>query len=62
MRKLTLDCEGLVVESFLTTREMCAAEGTIHGRADDLSGTTCTTLLTKPTKCPCTPRDGDFIV
>jgi len=51
MRKLILDCEALVVESFLTTQE---------SHADDLSGPTCTSLLTKPTKCPCTPRDGDF--
>ena len=58
--KLKLDCEGLVVESFLTTREMCGAEGTIHGHADDISGVTCTTLLTKPTKCPCTPRAGEL--
>ena len=59
-RKLKLDFEGLVVESFLTTREMGATEGTIQGHADDISGNPCTTLLTKPTKCPCTPRDGDF--
>ena len=63
MRKLRLklDCEELAVESFPTTREMIAAEGTIHGHADNRSGITClcTTLLTKPTQCPCTPRDGE---
>lgn len=60
MQKLKLNFEALAVESFPTTREMSATEGTIHAHDGNDSGPTCTTLLTKPTKCPCTPRDADF--
>lgn len=60
MQKLRLNFEALAVESFPTTRETCATEGTIHAHEADISGIPCTTLLTKPTRCPCTPRDADF--
>lgn len=62
MNKLTLNCDALTVDSFPTTREMDAAAGTIHAQALlEPSRFLCgNTLGTKPTCCPCTPRDGEF--
>lgn len=63
MKKLTLDCETLAVESFPTTREMHEGAGTVHAHAWQRTLVALcdrTLLATNPTCCPCTPRAGEL--
>ena len=58
MRKLTLDCESLAVESFPTSDEVADGRGTVHAREWQRTlPVACdqTLLATNPTCCPCTP-------
>jgi len=56
MKKLTLDCDRLRVESF-PTGEVTDGVGTVHARDGVATLPFCgvTTLKTNPTCCPCTP-------
>ncbi|HET7462362.1 MAG TPA: hypothetical protein VFJ82_14000 [Longimicrobium sp.] len=58
MRKLTLDCESLTVESFPTSGTAAGTLGTFGGHAlQPTLKTVCDQSLlgTYPTCCPCTP-------
>jgi|GEM_PF-2047920 len=62
MKKLTLDCEALAVESFPTTRDTGGGAGTVHAREWQRTLVALcdrTLLATNPTCCPCTPRYGE---
>ena len=55
MKKLRLDWEAVVVESFATLPEATERDDGFEA----LSGPLCGTLATRLTCCPCTPRaDG----
>jgi hypothetical protein len=60
MKKLRLDWDAVIVESFATTPDAAAREGAADAREwEALSGPLCGTLATRLTCCPCTPRaDG----
>jgi hypothetical protein len=58
MHKLTLDLDGLAVESFPTSGEGTYGVGTVHAReVQQTVKIVCTisTIATNPTCCPCTP-------
>lgn len=60
MKKLRLDWDSVIVESFATSADPAAREGAGDAREwEALSGPLCGTLATRLTCCPCTPRaDG----
>ena len=64
MKKLMLNCEALLVESFPTTLETCGGTGTVHAREwQKTLVALCdrTLLASNPTCCPCTPPPPDAI-